>query len=145
VLANFEYDPNRTSFLAKMYHPLEEKEYSISYILAPKGIKVFDRLRTFDGNEKNIFLLPGDRTILSNFEAGDLVHAVENLPSKKALFARAAGTFCQILHSDFKEYIKVRLPSGSQRLVRGDAKATLGVLSNDAHYTRNLEKAGRSR
>jgi len=145
LISNFEYDPNRTSFLAKVYHPEQGQLPQITYILAPKGVKVLDRVRTYEFNEKNVFLFPGDRTTLNNFEAGDLVHAVENIPNKGALFARAAGTFCQVLQHDSLEYKKIRLPSGSQRLIRADAKATLGVLANEEHFQRNLEKAGRSR
>ncbi len=97
------------------------------------------------GQLKKHLLLPGDCTELQNFEAGDLIHAVENLPNKGALFARSAGTFCQVLQHDKKEYVKVRLPSGSQRLIRREAKATYGILANEGHNQRNLLKAGRSR
>lgn len=144
-VSNFEYDPNRSSFLAKVYHPYEQEESKISYILAPKGLNIFDKIRTLDGRTKNVFLSPGDRTIMANFEVGDLVHAVEGAPNKKVIFARAAGTFCQVLQHDSKEYSKIRLPSGSQRLISLEAKATFGVIAKDQHNLRNLEKAGRSR
>jgi large subunit ribosomal protein L2 len=49
------------------------------------------------------------------------------------------------LQHDSKEYAKIRLPSGSQRLVPVTAKATLGVLANEEHNLRVLGKAGRSR
>ena len=145
LIANFEYDPNRSARLAKLYHLEEDNTPSISYILAPKGLKVFDQVRTYNGRMESGLLLIGDRTELQNFEAGDLIHAVENVPTKGALFARAAGTSCQILQHDSKEYIKLRLPSGSQRLIRKDAKATLGILANASHYQKILKKAGRSR
>lgn len=145
IIANFEYDPNRTALLAKLYHPTEDIGTKVSYILAPKGIKIFDKLRSFSSEEKNVFLRQGDRTSLSNFEAGDLVHAVENIPGKGALFARAAGTFCQVLQHDSKEYAKIRLPSGSQRLIPNESKATYGILANEKHNQRIIGKAGRSR
>jgi large subunit ribosomal protein L2 len=108
-------------------------------------LKIFDKVRTYTGFLKNRMLLPGDRTELQNFEVGDLIHALENIPTKGALFARSAGTFCQVLQHDSKEYVKVRLPSGSQRLIRTEAKATYGVIANEEHNQRNLMKAGRSR
>lgn len=145
LVANFEYDPNRSARLVKLYHLEEESKPSVSYILAPKGLKIFDKVRTYTGFLKNRMLLPGDRTELQNFEVGDLIHALENIPTKGALFARSAGTFCQVLQHDSKEYVKVRLPSGSQRLIRTEAKATYGVIANEEHNQRNLMKAGRSR
>lgn len=156
-IANFEYDPNRTTKLAKLYHleknfllsniksKLKEPKLLISYILAPKGLKIFDKIRTFIGRMDGGLLLPGDCAELQNFEAGDFVHAVENIPNKIPLFARAAGTYCQILQYSSKIYIKVRLPSGSQRLISKYAYATAGTLSNEKHYKKNLKKAGRSR
>jgi large subunit ribosomal protein L2 len=114
-------------------------------MLAPKGIKILDQVTTYDSLTKNIALSVGDRTLLSNFEPGDFVHAVENEEGKTPVFARAAGTFCQILQHDSKKYVKVRLPSGSQRLIINKAKATLGVLANEEHNLRLIGKAGRSR
>lgn len=157
LIANFEYDPNRSARLAKLYHlenndliiniksKLNQQKSLISYILAPKGLKIFDKVRTFKGRMEGGLLLPGDCAELQNFEAGDFVHAVENIPNKGALFARAAGTYCQILQYSSKNYVKVRLPSGSQRLIRKDARATAGTLANEKHYKKNLKKAGRSR
>lgn len=146
IISNFEYDPNRSAFLAKIYHPREEhKSTNISYILAPKGVKIFDQIRNVDAKTKNIFLSPGDRTIMANFEIGDLIHAVEHIPNKEPLFARAAGTFCQVLQHDSKEYTKIRLPSGSQRLINLKAKGTFGVLANEEHNQKLIGKAGRSR
>ena len=108
-------------------------------------MKIFDKVTKYNSLTKNIALLPGDCTLIGNFEAGDFIHAVENVPNTTPIFARSAGTYCQILQHDSKEYVKIRLPSGSQRLVPVEAKATLGVLANEEHNLRILEKAGRSR
>ncbi len=83
--------------------------------------------------------------MLENFDVGDLVNSVQNNPGGKAIYARAAGTFCQILEHNSDVYAKVRLPSGSQRLIPLNARATYGMIGNEEHNRRNLEKAGRSR
>ena len=145
IISNFEYDPNRSALLAKLYHPEEKNSLQTSYILAPKGLKIFDKITTYDSLTKNIALLTGDRTLMANFEAGDFIHAVENVPNQTPIFARSAGTFCQVLQHDSKKYAKVRLPSGSQRLIRLESKATLGVVANEEHNLRLIGKAGRSR
>ncbi len=41
-------------------------------------------------------LQPGDFSTLDNFEAGDFLHAVEAYVGQGAVFARAAGSFCQV-------------------------------------------------
>jgi large subunit ribosomal protein L2 len=43
------------------------------------------------------------------------------------------------------KYVRVRLPSGSQRLISINAKGTLGIVANEEHALINLKKAGRSR
>lgn len=145
IVTNFEYDPNRTAYLAKIFHTLENNSSNFSYILAPKGINIFDKIKTILEQSKNIYLAPGDFTILANFESGDLLHSLENVPNNKTIYARAAGTFCQVLQHSSLKYAKIRLPSGNQRLISLKSKATLGVVSNDKHNQKIIGKAGRSR
>ena len=147
---NFEYNPGSTAPLLKLYHENDSKQF-FSYILAPKGIKVFDRLKTINEMRKNLYLMVGDCSVLSNFEAGDFVHNVDPIKQKQLtkyhqpLFARAAGTFCQVLQQNSNKYVTIRLPSGSHRLCSNEGKATLGILSNEKHHLETLGKAGSSR
>ena len=143
IVVNFEYDPNRSARLAKVCDL--EKKNNFFYILAPKGLKIFDVVQTVYDKKKNYYLRVGDSSILANFEAGDLVHNVEMGSKKKTVFARAAGSFCQILHHFSSDFAKVRLPSGSQRLLPLNAKATLGVVGNENYNKIVIGKAGRSR
>lgn len=144
IVTSFEYDPNRSAHLAKLYHP-ENLENPYSYILAPKGIKIFDKLVNTSSKSRNLFLKVGDSSVLANFEFGDFLHNVENIPGKGGLFARSAGSFCQVLQHSSSKYLKMRLPSGSQRLVPLQSKATLGIVAGENHIHKNLEKAGRNR
>jgi large subunit ribosomal protein L2 len=146
LVVNLEYDPQRTAYLAKLYDESSAVEgEAYSYIIAPKGVKVFDRLYSLREKRRNFFLRPGDASVLANFEPGDFVHNVEAVPGRGGLFARSAGSFCQILQHSSENYVKLRLPSGSQRLVSVDSLATLGIVGHEEHLLRNLEKAGRSR
>ncbi len=148
IVTNFEYDPNRSGRIAKIFHlnnKNESENTSFSYILAPKGLKIFEKVISINSRTKNVLFHIGDSSILANFEFGDLIHNVENIPGKGGLFARAAGSFCQILQTPSLNHVRVRLPSGSQRLISINSKGTLGVVSNEEHIHINLKKAGRSR
>ena len=146
IVSNFEYDPNRSAYLAKLYHKEKKSEGdAFSYIIAPKGVKIFDKLTTINERKKNILLKTGDTSILANFEFGDFLHNVENTPGKGALFARSAGTYCQVLQQNLTKYLRLKLPSGKQRLVPLNSKATLGIVANENHMLRVIGKAGRSR
>lgn len=61
------------------------------------------------------------------------------------MYARSAGTYCQILQHFSLNYAKVKLPSGSQRYISLKGKGTFGVIARENFYQRNLEKAGRNR
>jgi len=149
IVTNFEYDPNRSAYIAKIYHSSIENnlnsEKTFSYILAPKGLNLFAKVISVKDKTKNMLFHVGDTSILANFEVGDFLHNVENVPGMGGLFARSAGTFCQILQTTSSKYLRLRLPSGDQRLISLKAKGTLGIVSNEKHILKNLEKAGRSR
>lgn len=149
MVINFEYDPNRTARLAKLAYVNNEKKkgesHSFGYILAVKGMKIFDKVQTISERKRNVFLRPGDASVLSNFETGDFLNSVEAVPGQGALFARSAGTFCQVLQSSGSAFIKLRMPSGEHRLFSPKAKGTLGIIGNEEHGQRILGKAGRNR
>ena len=110
-------------------------------------------------NESFKVLQPGDAATLSFFEPGDFIHAVQSVPEQNSIFSRSAGSFCQVINKvqvknkeDYtnsevnkKGYVILRLPSGSQRQVDSNAKATFGIVSTTFFHSKNLRKAGRSR
>ena len=255
LIVGFEYDPNRSASLVKLYHNrINSVLGDYSYILAPVGAKIFQKVYIYDNKIDAKFILggpivvkahtenlyheltwtyfgvveertktpwglsskfpqdllgvsfiivppieihytaqdqsslslqdkiksgfnylgyiyyykkkesfkvlePGDAAILSFFEPGDFIHAVESTPGQGSLFSRSAGSFCQVISkvqevekenyfnskSDSKKYVTVRLPSGSNRHIDSRSKATFGVVSVNEFHSKNLEKAGRSR
>lgn len=154
LIVGYEYDPQRNAPIAKLFH---SEAITYSYILAPSGAKLFTQLYSYTKTASSIKLLrTGDSAPLSFFEAGDFIHAVEAFPGQGAIFGRSGGTFCQIIsfeqndivHASLKPqslYAKIRLPSGSQRLISFDARATLGAVSTQTFSDKNSEKAGRTR
>ncbi|GAA5414489.1 50S ribosomal protein L2 [Ureaplasma ceti] len=139
TVKSIEYDPNRTSFISLVAYADGEKRY----IIAPKGIKVGDKL--VSGTE-NIDIIPGNTTILANIPEGTLVHNVELIPGHGGQLARSAGAFIQILGSDDTgRFVVCKLMSGEVRKIRKECRATIGVVSNEDHNLVNLGKAGRSR
>lgn len=165
IVINLEYDPNRTAFLAKLCTGvnIDEKnnkvvskkelsfsnflteQNSFSYILAPKGLKIFDKLQTIKEKVNNISLQTGDISVLSNFEVGNFIHAIESFPGKGPVFAKAAGNGGQVLQHFSSEYAKIEFSSGTERLISLNAKATLGKLGREDFYKIKLYKAGQNR
>jgi large subunit ribosomal protein L2 len=146
IIVGFEYDPNRSGRIAKvLYSDYDRETKSYSYISAPKNLKVFDKVQTLTGI-KDVFLLHvGDTSVLANFAVGDYIYNVEEIPGRGPKYARAAGTYCKVLQHYSKQYLKLLLPSGEEKLISTKASAILGSVSNEEHYKKKIGKAGRSR
>ena len=81
---------------------------------------------------------------MSIIPVGIDIHNVELNVGGGAQLARAAGSSTQIVGKS-DGYVVVKLPSGEQRKVREECKATIGVLSNIDNKNKKLGKAGRNR
>nr|AML60594.1 ribosomal protein L2 [Moramonas marocensis] len=139
VVQRFEYDPNRTSFIALIKY----FDGTLSYIIAPNLLSVGDTIK-FCGTE-NIDIRVGNTLYLENIPVGTMIHNIEILPKKGGQIARSAGTYAQLIKKEDTGYCMLRLPSGEFRLFLKACKATIGIVSNLDHQNRSLSKAGRSR
>ena len=136
TVASIEYDPNRTANIALIKYADGEK----AYIIAPKGLKVGDKVES--GVNADIKI--GNCLPLANIPEGTLVHNVELKAGKGAQMARSAGSSVQILGLEGK-YALLRLASGEVRKVLSTCRATIGEVGNEDHELVNLGKAGRKR
>ena len=135
-VAEIEYDPNRTSYIALLNYADGEKRY----ILAPKGLKVGDKVES--GEDADIKV--GNALPLHAIPVGTTVHNIEMTPGKGGQIARAAGTSAQLSAKEGK-MAQLRLPSGEYRRVSVDCRATVGTVGNISHELINLGKAGKKR
>jgi large subunit ribosomal protein L2 len=135
-VAAIEYDPNRNARLALLHYADGVK----SYILAPLGVKVGDRLESGPGAD----IRAGNALPLRNIPAGTTVHAIEMRAGGGAKMARSAGTGVQLMSKE-NEMALLRLPSGEMRMVPLDCRATVGQVGNTEAELVKLGKAGRKR
>ena len=131
-----EYDPNRTAYIAL----IEYTDGTKSYILAPVGLKVGDKV--VSGPDADIKV--GNALPLTNIPVGTFVHNVELYPGKGAQLARSAGNMAQLMARENKLAL-LRLPSGELRNVPETCMATIGQVSNIDHANVKIGKAGRKR
>ena len=136
TVATVEYDPNRTANIALIHYEDGVK----TYILAPKGIKVGQKIES--GVNADIQI--GNALPLENIPNGSVVHNIELKPGKGGQLIRSAGTSAQVLGHEGK-YTLVRLNSGEVRMILSTCRATIGVVGNEQHELINIGKAGRKR
>jgi large subunit ribosomal protein L2 len=135
-VAEIEYDPNRSAYIALLHYADGEK----SYILAPGRLRV--GATVLSGPTADIRV--GNALPLSNMPPGTIVHNVELTPGRGGQMARSAGTGVQLLAKE-GEYATLRLPSGEMRMVRAECRATVGTIGNSDHQNVKIGKAGRKR
>lgn len=131
-----EYDPNRSAHIALICYRDGERRY----IIAPKGLKAGDEVRS--GADAPVKI--GNALPLRNIPVGSVVCCIEMKPGKGAQLARSAGASAQLVAREGR-YATLRLRSGEMRKVLSDCRATLGEASNSDHNLRSLGKAGAKR
>ena len=131
-----EYDPNRSAHIALLLFADGERRY----ILAPKGVKEGDEVRS--GSDAPI--KPGNAMPMRNIPVGSLIHNIEMKLGKGGQIARSAGSSAQLV-ARTGDHATLRLRSGEMRKVLADCVATIGEVGNTEHGLRSLGKAGASR
>jgi large subunit ribosomal protein L2 len=135
-VAQIEYDPNRSAYIALLHYADGEKRY----ILAPQRLRVGMTVQSGPGADIRV----GNSLPLGSMPAGTVVHNVELTPGRGGQLARSAGVGVQLLAKE-GDYVTLRLPSGEMRMVRADCRATVGVIGNSDHQNVKVGKAGRKR
>jgi len=135
-VVRLEYDPNRSGFIALIRYA----DGALSYILAPQRLKEGDKVVAGE----RVDVKPGNAMPMRNIPVGTIIHNVEMKAGKGGQFARAAGTYAQLVGRD-AGYALLRLSSGEVRMVRAECMATIGAVSNPDQQNISIGKAGRNR
>ncbi|MGF1634905.1 MAG: 50S ribosomal protein L2 [Phycisphaerae bacterium] len=131
-----EYDPNRSVFIALIRYEDGDK----SYILAPNNLAVGMTVVSGVGSPPEI----GNCLPLRNMPNGMDIHCVELNPGQGGKLVRSAGNVGRLSAKE-GDYVVITLPSGEQRRLRSDCRATIGQLGNTDHQNVSIGKAGRNR
>ena len=131
-----EYDPNRSSRIARLHYADGFK----AYILATQETKVGDKIVV----SEKAPIRPGNRMKLRNMSQGTIVHNIELEPQRGGKIVRSAGSGAMVMANE-GHLVQIAMPSSEMRMVPADAFASIGQVSNMEHSTIYLGKAGRSR
>ncbi len=135
-VASLEYDPNRSANLALLHYTDGEKRY----ILAPHRLKVGDQVVASEAAD----IRPGNHLSLRNIPLGTIIHNLELKIGKGGQLIRSAGSYGQLMAKE-GNYALIRMPSGEDRLVHLNCRATIGQVGNLDHASEAIGKAGRKR
>ena len=135
-VVSIEYDPNRNSRIALLSYLDGEKRYIIAPLKLTVGATVMS------GAEAEIN--PGCSLQIRNIPVGTTIHNVEMNPGRGGQLGRSAGSMIVLVAKE-GNYGIIKLPSGEQRMIHIDCKATIGQVGNVDAQNVVLGKAGRMR
>jgi large subunit ribosomal protein L2 len=135
-VATIEYDPNRNARICLLHYLDGEKRY----ILAPKDVKVGDRLENGPRAEIRV----GNALPLRSIPVGTTIHNVEFRPGAGGKLARSAGSSVQLVGKE-GDFAILRLPSSEMRRISIECRATIGEVGNAEADLVKVGKAGRNR
>lgn len=131
----FEYDPNRSAYLALISY----LNGCLSYVLASSLLKVGDYI--FSGSVFSMSV--GSVFSLYRIPLGSFVHSVSLRLKLGGIMARAAGTSIQVLKK-IGLFVLLRLPSKEERFVNFFRFASVGKVGYESKKFIYLVKAGSS-
>lgn len=135
-VVSIEYDPNRSANIALICYADGEK----SYILAPVGLKVGDKVM----NGAKAELKPGNWLAIKDIPVGVNICCIEMQPGRGAKIARSAGQVATLRGKE-ETYAQIKLPSGEVRMIHVNCHAMVGQIGNLDRMNVKMGKAGKKR
>ncbi|MDP3994402.1 MAG: 50S ribosomal protein L2 [bacterium] len=135
-VVGIEYDPNRTSDIAKVMYEDGERRY----IIAPKGLVEGQKVISSDVAPIEM----GNALPLGKIPIGTQIHNIELRKGKGGQVVKSAGSVA-VLHGKDEKWVLVKLPSGEIRRFDPECFATIGQVGRVELSSVNLKKAGRKR
>src|SRR3979490_2234206 len=126
IVEPLQYDPNRTSHLALVLYKDGERRY----ILAPKGVKAGDEIRS--GSDAPI--KPGNAMPLRHIPVGSTVHNIELKVGGGGQLVRSAGGSAQFA-ARAGPYAPVRAKRGEFTSIAGPPSARWATTSTTCAYS----------
>lgn len=137
IVCSLEHDPNRNAYIAAVFDYVNSNFF---YILAPKGLKIGDIVKSGAEIEPSL----GSSLPISAIPIGMPIYNVSPRVGKKAQISRSAGTF-SIIKEKTEKYAVIELSSGEIRKISPKCFASIGEVSKELHFLTRLGKAGQSR
>jgi large subunit ribosomal protein L2 len=127
------HSPVHTAPLARLRLP----DGATTLVVATEGVAVGSTIAIGD----NVSLRPGNITTLSKIPEGTAVNNLELRPGDGGTIARSGGNSA-IVEGMVGDKVRVRLPSGSLKLLPATCRATIGVLAGHGRSDMPLRTAG---
>ncbi|RKP12369.1 60S ribosomal protein L2 [Piptocephalis cylindrospora] len=94
---------------------------------------------------KKATLAVGNTLPLGSMPEGTIICNVEEVPGDRGSLARTSGNYATVIgHSDNDRKTRIKLPSGSKKVINSACRATIGIVAGGGRIDKPLLKAGRA-
>jgi len=142
VVREIIHDPGRGAPLARVQfrHPYKYQHDNHTFI-AVEGL--YTGQFVYAGKKAQLKI--GNILPLVSMPEGTIVSNVEERPGDRGKLARASGDYATIIsHNADTNQTRLRLPSGSKKIVQSDSRAQVGIIAGGGRIDKPMLKAGRS-
>jgi len=156
-ILRFEHDPTRTAWLALMADEFGNLHYRVAPAYTSQGQFMDNWDEPDEAVDRVPRRYPTPRTVrryrydgkvtmpMKHIPSGMVVHNVEAQPGQGPEYCRSAGTRARLYRTERPGYVHLRLPSGEERFLSNECRATYGLASVVEHKQTVIGKAGRRR
>jgi len=141
VVKKLVHEPGRGAPLAivSFKSPLKYKRETVT-IAAPEGIYTGQYI--YAGKKAPLAI--GNIVPVGNLPEGTIICNMESRPGDRGRYIRASGAAGAIIAQTQTGKSVIRLPSGQKKVIKGNCRAMIGVISGGGRTEKPLLKAGRA-
>jgi len=142
IVKDIVHDAGRGAPLAEVHfrHPYKYK-IDKQHMIAAEGM--YNGQLIYCG--KKAQLIVGNILPLSVLPEGTVVCNVESRPGDRGTLAKASGDYATVIaHNKDDNRTRIRLPSGSKKIVESDCRAMVGLVAGGGRIDKPMLKAGRA-
>lgn len=142
VVTEIIHDPGRGAPLAKVeFRNINKYKRDKHLFIAPEG--VYSGQYIFCGKNANLTI--GNVKPIGEMPEGTIVCNLEEKPGDRGSLAKCSGDYAIIVaHNPDAGITRVKLPSGSKKIISSACRATVGQVSGGGRTEKPLLKAGRA-
>jgi len=140
VVKEIIHDPGRGAPLARVVfrHPYKYRLQQENFV-AVEGL--YSGQFIYCGKKAQLKI--GNVLPLGGLPEGTVVSNCEERPGDRGRLARASGDYATIIsHNPDTNTTRLRLPSGSKKIVQSDSRATIGIVAGGGRVDKPVLKAG---
>ena len=137
IITSIEYDPNRSCFISSLFDSNWQRFF---YTIACSNCSIGDIVKS--GSNAELYI--GHVLNLTDIPEGTFVCNISNNSFDVKKYSRSAGTYA-ILSEKTKTHCNIKLPSGKNKKLSLQGRATIGSVSTRSSSSLFSKKAGRSR